>query len=91
VLSRARISRKTEARERVNQYPTMSKIRPFKINIPQQAIEKLHQKLELTNYPGELEEAGEEYGASLYAPSHGPLCLNLENANDLALALMSNA
>lgn len=43
----------------------MSAIRPFKISIADSELQRLQQKLELTNLPGELEDAGLEYGASL--------------------------
>lgn len=40
----------------------MAPVRPFKIDIPEASIERLHKKLELTNYP-EQAEAGPDYGA----------------------------
>ena len=43
----------------------MASIRSFKINVPDETIERLHQKLELTSLPGELEGADREYGAAL--------------------------
>ena len=43
----------------------MAPIRPFKIAIPDASLERLHQKLELANYPEEA-EAGEDYGATVY-------------------------
>src|SRR5438046_10676519 len=49
------------------QRATMSVIRPFRINVSDEAIEQLHKKLELTRLPGDLDEAAWEYGAPLYA------------------------
>jgi hypothetical protein len=43
----------------------MATIRPFKINVSETAIKRLHQKLDLTNLPEELDGAEWEYGASL--------------------------
>jgi hypothetical protein len=43
----------------------MSTIRPFQISIPDEAIELLHKKLDLTRLPGELDDAGWEFGAPL--------------------------
>ncbi|KAH6985467.1 Alpha/Beta hydrolase protein [Ilyonectria destructans] len=44
----------------------MANIKPFKIAIPDAALAKLKQKLELTRFPeGEIEEAGWEYGVPL--------------------------
>ena len=43
----------------------MASIRPFKIEVPNGAIERLHQKLEIANFPDELEAADWEYGAAL--------------------------
>lgn len=43
----------------------MDSIRPFKINVSESAIGRLHQKLELTNFPSELDAAGWEYGVPL--------------------------
>ena len=43
----------------------MASIRSFKIDVPDSAIERLHQKLEITNIPDELEGADWEYGAAL--------------------------
>ena len=43
----------------------MASIYSFKINVPDETIERLRQKLELTNFPGELEGADWEYGAAL--------------------------
>lgn len=38
---------------------------PFKISIPDDRIERLKQKLALTDFPDELENAGWEYGVPL--------------------------
>jgi len=43
----------------------MAPIRPYKIDISDARIEKLHKKLELADFPTEP-EAGTEYGASVY-------------------------
>ncbi len=43
----------------------MSTIRRFKISIADIELQRLHQKLELTNLPSELEDAGWEYGSPL--------------------------
>jgi hypothetical protein len=43
----------------------MAEIRSFQINVSESAILRLHQKLELTNLPDEIDDAGWEYGASL--------------------------
>jgi hypothetical protein len=43
----------------------MASIRSFKINVPDDTVKRLHQKLELTNLSGELEGADWEYGAAL--------------------------
>jgi len=43
----------------------MSEIHAFKIDVPNSALERLHQKLELANFPEEIEDAGWEYGAAL--------------------------
>lgn len=43
----------------------MASIRSFKITVPKSAIERLHQKLELTDLPNEIDEADWEYGAAL--------------------------
>lgn len=40
----------------------MAPIRPFTIDIPQASLERLHQKLALTNLPEDIDEAGSEYG-----------------------------
>lgn len=40
-------------------------IRPFRIDIPQAQLDDLHTRLDLTRWPGELPDAGWEYGASL--------------------------
>ncbi|RFU24501.1 hypothetical protein B7463_g11834, partial [Scytalidium lignicola] len=42
-----------------------STIKPFKINVPDSKITRLHQKLDLTDYPDELEDAGSSCGAPL--------------------------
>jgi len=42
----------------------MAPIRPFKIEIPDASLERLHQKLELANFPDEP-EAGSGYGANV--------------------------
>jgi len=38
---------------------------PFTINVPQESIDRLKQKLVLTTFPDELEDAGWEYGVPL--------------------------
>jgi pimeloyl-ACP methyl ester carboxylesterase len=43
----------------------MSSIKPYKINVPQSKIDRLHKKLELYDLPDELEAAEWEYGAPL--------------------------
>ena len=43
----------------------MPVIQPFKISVPESTIERLRQKLELTNFPSELDDANWEYGAAL--------------------------
>jgi hypothetical protein len=45
----------------------MADIRPFLINVSESAILRLHQKLELTDLPDEIDGAAWEYGASLSA------------------------
>jgi hypothetical protein len=44
---------------------TMAPIRPFKIDVPQADLDRLHQKLELTRLPGDVDDAGKDYGAPL--------------------------
>jgi hypothetical protein len=43
----------------------MAFVQPFKITVAQSAIDRLHQKLDLTYFPEELDESGWEYGAAL--------------------------
>ncbi len=44
----------------------MADISPFKIEVPDESLSKLKQKLELTRFPeGEIEEAGWDYGVPL--------------------------
>lgn len=43
----------------------MSTIVPFTINVEESRLHRLHQKLELTDFPDELDEAGWTYGAPL--------------------------
>ena len=43
----------------------MSSIESYQISIPESELEKLAQKLALTNFPDELEDAGWDYGAPL--------------------------
>jgi hypothetical protein len=43
----------------------MSQITPFTININESKLNRLRQKLELADFPPELDEAGELYGAPL--------------------------
>ena len=44
---------------------TSSPEQPFKINVPDADLALLQQKLKLTRWPDELDEAGWEYGAPL--------------------------
>lgn len=44
---------------------TMSSIAPFTINIDESRLRRLHQKLELADFPPELDDAGSTYGAPL--------------------------
>lgn len=43
----------------------MAEIKPFKIAIPDAKLDRLKQKLALTDFPDELEEAGWDYGTPL--------------------------
>jgi hypothetical protein len=43
----------------------MSSIAPFTINIDESRLRRLHQKLELADFPPELDDAGSTYGAPL--------------------------
>jgi hypothetical protein len=43
----------------------MDTVRPFKIDIPDASLERLHKKLELADFPEEP-EAGPDYGATVY-------------------------
>ncbi|KAF2119109.1 Alpha/Beta hydrolase protein [Lophiotrema nucula] len=43
----------------------MSDIRPFTLSVPQSALDRLQEKLELTVFPDELEDAQWDYGAPL--------------------------
>jgi pimeloyl-ACP methyl ester carboxylesterase len=42
-----------------------TEIRPFRIDIPQDRLDDLHTRLDLTRWPDELPDAGWEYGASM--------------------------
>jgi hypothetical protein len=44
----------------------MTAIIPYRIAVPDEKLEKLHQKLKLTEFPDELEDAQWKYGAPLY-------------------------
>jgi hypothetical protein len=39
--------------------------KPFKVDVPDSALEDLHTRLSLTRFPDELDEAGLDYGAPL--------------------------
>jgi len=41
----------------------MAQITPYKISVPEERLEKLKQKLQLVDFPGELDDAGWTYGA----------------------------
>ena len=43
----------------------MSQIKPYKITIPQEKVDRLKQKLELADFPTELDGADWEYGTPL--------------------------
>lgn len=43
----------------------MSSIKPYKINVPQDKIDRLHKKLDLCDLPDEIDAAEWEYGAPL--------------------------
>ncbi|KAF2812656.1 alpha/beta-hydrolase [Mytilinidion resinicola] len=43
----------------------MADITPFKVSIPQESLDRLHQKLALADFPDELDEAEWDYGAPL--------------------------
>ena len=43
----------------------MASITPFTVNVPEERLEKLRQKLELAEFPDELDDAGWDYGAPL--------------------------
>ena len=45
---------------------SMSKIREYKINVPQEKIDWLKRKLEDYTWPEELEDGGDDYGATKY-------------------------
>ena len=38
---------------------------PFKLSVPQEDLDLLHQKLAITRFPDELDDAGWDYGAPL--------------------------
>jgi hypothetical protein len=40
-------------------------IEPYKVSIPQETLEDLHQRLERTRWPDEVDQAGWRYGANL--------------------------
>lgn len=44
----------------------MTAIIPYRIAVPDEKLEKLHQKLKLTEFPDELEDAQWKYGVPLY-------------------------
>ena len=43
----------------------MASVKPFTVNIPTERLEKLRARLELTEFPDELDDAGWDYGAPL--------------------------
>jgi hypothetical protein len=43
----------------------MSDIKPHKIEVPEEAIQRLKQKLELVDFPEELEDADWIYGSPM--------------------------
>ncbi|CZR66646.1 related to epoxide hydrolase [Phialocephala subalpina] len=43
----------------------MAQITPYKISVPEERLEKLKQKLQLVDFPGELDDTGWTYGAPL--------------------------
>lgn len=53
----------------------MSQIAPYKIEVPEERLVKLKQKLQLVDFPEELEDAQWTYGAPLYLHLHFPLPL----------------
>lgn len=44
----------------------MAEIREYKINIPQEKIDRLHRQIDDYQWPTELENAGWDYGSPLY-------------------------
>ena len=44
----------------------MALFQKFQINVPDSELKRLKQKLELTDFPGELEGGGWDYGSPLY-------------------------
>jgi hypothetical protein len=61
----------------------MPQITPYKIHIPDSKLQRLQQKLELTDFPQhEIEDAGWKYGTPLYLLPFPSLFLsfNLSNA-----------
>ena len=47
----------------------MADIKPFNINVSEESLFRLKQKLLLTDFPPELDDAGWTYGVPLYAPN----------------------
>jgi hypothetical protein len=46
----------------------MPEIKEYKINVPQEKLDRLKKKLELTDWPTELEDAPEwQYGSPMFA------------------------
>lgn len=43
----------------------MAAIKPYTVSVPDSQIQRLRQKLELSSFPDELDDAGWEYGAPL--------------------------
>ena len=49
----------------LNNFSTMSQVKPYKISVPEERLQKLKQKLALTDFPDELEDAEWAYGSPL--------------------------
>lgn len=45
----------------------MSEIKEYTINVPQAKIDRLMRRLQDTDFPSEIEDAGWGYGSPLYA------------------------
>ena len=46
----------------------MPEIREFKVNVPQEKIDRLHRRLDDTEFPTELEDGpGWQYGSPMYS------------------------